>query len=234
MVRKAGSGGPTGPGGVPHAAEDHRRVVKFPAVAAGILLGGLVFVCAAPSSPRAESAAPAPAAVIDALDQTLVGVMKDALKLGYQGRYAALEPIIERTFNIKLMTQLVVGPAWAGWTQGQRDQVSDAFRRFITATYARRFDGYSGEDFVIDGERESPNGTVVTTRLIRPSDPAITINYLIRDNGEGAARVVDVYLTGTISELATRRSEFSAVLEHDGFAGLLAALDKKAGSPPVP
>jgi phospholipid transport system substrate-binding protein len=52
----------------------------------------------------------------------------------------------------------------------------------------------------------------------------------MRDNGAGAAQVVDVFLTGTISELATRRSEFGAVLQRDGFDGLLALLEKKGNN----
>jgi phospholipid transport system substrate-binding protein len=191
----------------------------------------LVLSCSALSLPgRADPAPTASVTMIDGLDHNLLGVMKQATKLGYQGRYTLLEPVIKQTFNLPLMTQLVVGPAWTGWTQNQRDEVTDAFRRFITATYARRFDGFSGEDFVIDGERQGSNGTIVMTRLVRPHDPAVAINYLVRDNGEAAPQVVDVYLTGTISELATRHSEFGAVLEHDGYAGLLAALDKKADS----
>jgi phospholipid transport system substrate-binding protein len=191
----------------------------------------LVLFGAAVSRPiHAEPAPTPPIKTIDALDQSLLGVMKQATNLGYQGRYSLLEPVIKQAFNLPLMTQLVVGPAWTGWTQSQRDEVTDAFRRFITATYARRFDGFSGEDFVIDGERQGPNGTIVMTRLVRPHDPAVAINYLVRDKADAAPQVVDVYLTGTISELATRHSEFGAVLEHDGYAGLLAALDKKADS----
>jgi phospholipid transport system substrate-binding protein len=197
-------------------------MVKFPWAAGALAL----LFCAVPIGAHAEPAGNA--AVIDTLDHALLNVMKDAAKLGYQGRYGALEPVIERTFNVPLMTQLIVGPAWTSWTPDQRDAMSDAFRRFITATYARRFDGYSGEDFVIDGARDGPNGTIILTRLTRPHDPAVSINYLLRDNGAGVPQVVDVYLTGTISELATRHSEFGAVLQHEGYAGLLAELEKKA------
>jgi phospholipid transport system substrate-binding protein len=215
------------------------RIINF-CLRAGA--AALAFAAVAESPAWAEPEAPAqqageakaPQTVIDGLDHTLLGVMKDATKLGYHGRYTALEPIIQRTFNVPLMTELVVGQAWGTWTKEQHDQVSDAFRRFITATYARRFDGYSGGGFVIAGARQAVNGTIVMTRLTRPDDKPVTINYLMRDNGEGSPRVVDVYLTGTISELATRHSEFSAVLEHDGFAGLLAALDKKANSQAMP
>ena len=167
------------------------------ALAAVLALGTGGALAAVP----AASAATTPQPVIDGFDHKLLGVMKDAEKLGYQGRYDLLRPIIEETFNVRLMTQLIVGTAW---------------------------NGYSGEDFVVDGDRPGANGTVVLTRLTRPKDPAVTINYLVRNNDAGVPQVVDVYLTGTISELATRRSEFSAVLQHDGYKGLLTALDKKA------
>jgi ABC-type transporter MlaC component len=36
-----------------------------------------------------------------------------------------------------------------------------------------------------------------------------------------------VFLTGTISELATRRSEFTAVIQRDGFDGLVDALETR-------
>jgi phospholipid transport system substrate-binding protein len=178
---------------------------------------------------RADDAA---TASIDALDHALLDVMKNAAKLGYQGRYDTLKPILLRTFDLPRMTQLVVGAAWVNWSETDRNQVTDAFSRFVIATYARRFDGYSGENFVLDGERQSPNGAIVLTHLTLPKDPSITINYLMHDNGSGNPQVIDVYLTGTISQLAQFRSEFSALLEHDGgVKGLIAALDKKADNP---
>jgi phospholipid transport system substrate-binding protein len=169
-----------------------------------------------------------PVPVIDAFDQTLLSVMMNAEQLGYEGRYKNLEPAIKRTFNVPLMTKIVVGTKWNDWSQDQRDHVTDAFGRFIIATYARRFDGYSGEKFVIDAERPTNGGVLVVTRLTRPADPPITLTYLTRQNGEGTPQVVDVFLTGTISELATRRSEFGAVLQRNGYDGLLATLEKKA------
>ena len=174
---------------------------------------------------QAEDAA---TTVIDTLDHALLDVMKNAAKLGYQGRYDTLKPILLSSYDLPRMTQLVVGSAWTGWSETDRSRVTDAFTRFVIATYARRFDGYSGEDFVIDGERPSPNGAIVLTHLTRPKDPSITINYLMRDKGDTGPQVIDVYLTGTISQLAQFRSEFSAILAHDGVNGLIAALEKKA------
>jgi phospholipid transport system substrate-binding protein len=49
----------------------------------------------------------------------------------------------------------------------------------------------------------------------------------MRRNGE-EWQISDVYLEGTISELATRRSEFSAILRDRGIAGLIVELNKKS------
>jgi len=42
------------------------------------------------------------------------------------------------------------------------------------------------------------------------------------------ALISDIYLDGAISEVATRRSEFAAILKSDGIDGLIAALNRKA------
>jgi phospholipid transport system substrate-binding protein len=40
-------------------------------------------------------------------------------------------------------------------------------------------------------------------------------------------RIADVYLDGTLSELATRRPEFSSIIRAQAIDGLVAALNKK-------
>ena len=39
--------------------------------------------------------------------------------------------------------------------------------------------------------------------------------------------ISDVYLDGAISEVATRRSEFAAILKTEGIDGLISALNRK-------
>jgi len=40
-------------------------------------------------------------------------------------------------------------------------------------------------------------------------------------------QIADVYLNGTISQLATQRSEFHSILQREGVNGLITALDRK-------
>jgi phospholipid transport system substrate-binding protein len=50
---------------------------------------------------------------------------------------------------------------------------------------------------------------------------------MMHRNGEGWL-ISDIYLDSAISEVATRRSEFAAILRSDGIDGLIAALNRKA------
>ena len=75
---------------------------------------------------------------------TLLANMRSGSSLGAAGRYARIEPVVRRAFDIPFMTRLAVGPEWASLTEAQRQQVSQAFERYVAAVYAERFDNYSG------------------------------------------------------------------------------------------
>jgi phospholipid transport system substrate-binding protein len=49
---------------------------------------------------------------------------------------------------------------------------------------------------------------------------------LMRQN-RGAWQISDVYLDGTISQVAVQRSEFSSILRREGVDGLVMALNRK-------
>jgi phospholipid transport system substrate-binding protein len=130
------------------------------------------------------------------------------------------------TFDVPFMTRLSVGPPWAKLSPDEKRRAGQAFARYITTNYASEFDGYSGERFEIIGEQRIPHATVVRTQIVKPDGDRVTINYALHDN-DTSWQIRDVYLAGTISELATRRSEFTSVIRRDGAQGLLQLLDRR-------
>lgn len=171
---------------------------------------------------------PAAAAVVEQLNATLLSVMKDAETLGYQGRYDRLAPVLAQTFDFDFMARFVLGPGWQDLTPEDQQRWIAAFTKVTDATYAGRFTGWGGEEFKLLGQEVAPQDTVfVKTVLDRPKDEDVELTYRLRKTGAGW-RVVDIYQKGTVSELALRRSEYSAVLKRDGFAKLLETVDAKA------
>jgi phospholipid transport system substrate-binding protein len=153
--------------------------------------------------------------------------MKQAKELGVKGRYDKLSPVLAKTYDLPLMTRIAVGPNWATLTPEQQKAVVAAFTRMTTATYASRFDGFSGEQFVILQTVDQKNGDkIVKTQIIQSNGKPVALSYLVRNTGSDW-RIIDVYLNGTISELANRRAEFGAVLKSGGADGLVSSLNKQ-------
>ncbi|MBB3898402.1 ABC transporter substrate-binding protein [Roseococcus suduntuyensis] len=155
-----------------------------------------------------------PAQVIEGFHATLINLMRQARQLGVRGRYAQLEPVMGRVFDLPAMTRIAVGPPWTGFSPEDQAALTNAFTRWSIATYANRFDGYSGETFQTLGSQAVNNGTLVRTQLNRTGgEGPVLLSYLLRGT---PPRVVDIYLTGTISELASRRAEFTSLIREGG------------------
>ena len=64
-------------------------------------------------------------------------------------------------------------------------------------------------------------------QIIKANGEPVKVDYIMHRSGESWL-ISDIYLDGAISEVATRRSEFAAILKSDGIDGLIAALNRKA------
>lgn len=191
------------------------------------VLLGASFAAALPGLAVAADGVSSPTAVIAGFYDVLLATMKQGPSLGFLGRRDRLAPAIRRVFDLPLMTRLMVGPQWLGLAPQQQQKLIAAFSDFSIAVYASRFDDYSGERFEVDPSTKSTqNGVIVHTKLVKSDGEPVTLNYLMHGNG-GAWQIVDVYLSGTVSELATRRSEFASVMRRGGAEALVDVLQKK-------
>jgi phospholipid transport system substrate-binding protein len=189
-------------------------------------VAGMLLVAAA-VAPLPGRAAPASGSdTVRSFYDALLVTMKNGQELGESGRYARLKPVIERTFDVPLMARLAVGPLWPSLAGPEQAQFVQALGRYISAIYADRFDSYSGEQLVVDDEKPMASGVIVQSRIVKSDGKPVNIDYLMRKNG-GVWQIADVYLDGTISELATRRSEFAGILRSGGIDALIAALNRK-------
>jgi phospholipid transport system substrate-binding protein len=159
--------------------------------------------------------------------QVLLTTMKNARTLGESGRYATLAPVVNSLFDVSSMARLAVGSTWDTMPATQQWQITTAFARYVSATYADRFSDYSGQELQVTGDEPYAGGVIVETRITRAGHEPVTINYMMHQH-RGVWQISDVYLDGTISQLATQRSEFHSILAREGVSGLISALARKA------
>jgi phospholipid transport system substrate-binding protein len=195
-------------------------------------LTALIFLFALAVSGRSQPAAPAvgvdaPATAKELCD-ALITAMKKGSSLDFAARRDLLAPVIQRDYDLPFMTRIVVGAAWRNFSAENRQKLVEAFSAFSIATYAQRFNSYSGEHFEVDpSPTQLSNGDcIVHTKLFTGDPEPVQLDYLMRKRGD-RWQIIDVYLSGTISEMAARRSEYSAVLRQGGAPALIDLLTKK-------
>jgi phospholipid transport system substrate-binding protein len=171
---------------------------------------------------------PTPAAPVQGLCDALIAVMKQGGAKTFEDREAALAPEVRQDFDLAAMTRIIVGPPWKGLSPADKRDVTDAFSDYSVANYAQRFRSYSGERFDVDPAPSAlPSGDCIVHTKLHTADPEpVQLDYLMRLR-DGRWRIIDVFLSGTISELAARRSEYSLVLRTGGAQALVDLLRRK-------
>jgi phospholipid transport system substrate-binding protein len=187
-------------------------------------------VAMVPATAMAQAADPA-LQTIEGLNNGLLGIMKAGAGAGLSARARQIGPAIDRAFDIPLMTRLSVGPAWNGFSPSDQQALVSAFRAVTVAQFAKNFDGYEGERFTVVPQVET-RGTdkLVRTSLGKPGGGQESLNYRLR-MGNGQWKVIDVYFRNSISQLATKRSDYASVVASGGAPALIQHLNRLAANP---
>jgi phospholipid transport system substrate-binding protein len=191
-----------------------------------VLLSVAVAAIAAALPIRAE-------ALDTALEQPLrdlYGALEAAMRAGpstpFPQRFEALEPVVDRVFDLETVLKVSIGLRWDNLNPAVRARLLNVFRRFTIATYVANFDKYDGERFqILPGERASGADRIVQTQIISGGD-RIRLDYVMRAGGDGW-RVVDVLFEGSISRVAVQRSDFRKILAGGDAEALIASLGRK-------
>jgi phospholipid transport system substrate-binding protein len=188
-----------------------------------IILALLVLLLLVPAvAPAADTAAK----VVEVLHSELLIVMKQAKKLGYAGRYQRLAPTVTASYDFPYISKVVVGRYWRSFTAEQKSQFIDIFSKLSIATYANRFDGYTGERFKTISEEELKRGhCLVKTVLIKANGEEIELDYILHQNN-AQWRIINVIAEG-VSDLSLKRADYTSYLKRYSFDALLEKLSEK-------
>ena len=166
-------------------------------------------------------------ATIAKLNDTLLAVLKNAETLGFQGRLEKLKPAVADAFDLPFMAEKSIGRYWKPLSDADKARWVALFQDYTAATYAGNFDHFGNQRFEISGEEPSQNDTtVVHTVLVDPGSENTALDYRLHQTPKGP-KVIDIYLKGTVSQLALQRSDFTSVLERGGLDGLTTTIRSK-------
>ncbi|MDD1613367.1 MAG: ABC transporter substrate-binding protein [Methylococcaceae bacterium] len=164
--------------------------------------------------------------VVDKFQTELIAVMKNGKQLGYAGRYDKLYEPVSNSHDLTKIARIVVGKEWEKLSEDQQQKLVDVFIRLSVASYAHNFKDYSGESFVFDSEEETTRGGVVVhSHFIIPDDKPVKFDYMLKEKGN-SWRIINIIANG-VSDLALKRSEYTTILQREGFDALIAKINEK-------
>ena len=150
------------------------------------------------------------AASVDRFHVVLIEAMQTE---GFARRTALLKPAVADFFDLGSVARISVGPSWRQLAEERRSAFVALMHRLITATYADRFDGYSGQSFVHVETLSASTGPVVKTLLNRASGEPVNLDYYFR-GGQAFNVVAD-----GVSDLSLRRADYAGIIREEGLQG---------------
>jgi phospholipid transport system substrate-binding protein len=164
--------------------------------------------------------------VVEKFQSDLIAVMKDGKALGYAGRYEKLKDPVSNSHELTKIARIVVGKEGEKLSEEQQQKLVDVFSRLSIASYAHNFKDFSGESFVFDSEEETTRGGVVVhSHLIIPDEKPVKFDYMLKEKGN-SWRIINIIANG-VSDLALKRSEYTTILQREGFDALIAKINEK-------
>ncbi len=169
-----------------------------------------------------------PAGFVAAVGERVVEVL-DAQGLEPDQRSRRFRDIFAGALDLDNMARRALGRHWRIASDAQRDRYIALFRNYVVNLHAVQLGGYAGESFtVLRQQRLREKESLVIAHIKRQYGPPLSMNFRVRQMND-RLRIIDVTIAG-VSLIVTKRSEFDAIIRHEGLPGLLRRLDQKQAS----
>jgi len=143
-----------------------------------------------------------------------------------------VQSVISNTYNIERMLALIIGEVWKKSISKDQMALKKVFEEYIAKNYILRFKNIESLEFgKLEINQAGKNYRMAKTKLIINSKDIVPLNYLL-DQTNNSWKIFDVLIDGSISEIATKKSEFKSFTNQEDLKPLLEALQKKNSTLP--
>lgn len=134
---------------------------------------------------------------------------------------------IKRSYDVEKMLDLIIGSNWENIDKNTKNELIKTFEEFIAKNYIRRFIKIKKPNFEqVSKKKINDDYFMIRVNLQIDEKEVIPIHYLLNQK-EGNLKIFDILLDGSISEIATKKSEFIKFITNGDLNKLIDALKKK-------
>lgn len=133
---------------------------------------------------------------------------------------------VKQNYNSEKMLSMIIGNQWKNVGNEKRKEIINVFEEYIAKNYVRRFNKIKDFTFVENKEQNVGKFVMVRSNLVIGKEEKVSISYLL-SNDKNVWKIFDVLLAGSVSEIATKKSEFRSFIKGRNIDPLIDALKKK-------
>lgn len=168
--------------------------------------------CLAAAIPAAAQAQGGAVAAITSYNQGINAIETAGGTLS--ARADRFEPLVAKNYDMPMIAQLVVGPAWTQASAAERVSAIRALTRHSAVSLARSFKGPGATAFTVDPTPIQRGGATVVKVKVGTD----TLLYRMRGN-----RILDV-ISGGVSQLSLQRADLAGTLSAGGVPAMVKKL----------
>ena len=133
--------------------------------------------------------------------------------------------LIDHTYDSEKMLKLIIGADWKKLESEKKKELIIAFKKYISQNYLKRFSKIKEVSFENEEKEKISSGLFLIKSNLVIKKENISIDYLLSFN-KNSWKIFDVLLDGSISEIATKKSEFRTFIKEKKIDSLIDALEK--------
>jgi phospholipid transport system substrate-binding protein len=155
---------------------------------------------------------------------TVLGILRNA-KIPLEEKKNRVESIAYERFDFELMSRLVLARNWQKFSDKQKRDFVDAFKKHLSATYRDTLNTFRDESIEIGSSRLEKNDDVTVMTIVKGSTDTTKVDYRMR-KGDKGWRGIDVIIEG-VSLVQNFRSQAQEIVSTEGPDGLIKKLRAK-------
>lgn len=137
-----------------------------------------------------------------------------------------MKVLVKRTYNTRKMTAMIIGKNWKNIKNEKKTELITVMEEYIASNYISRFSKISKVNFNNHNVRKIQKDFKIVNTELKINNDIVNIDYLLF-NTDGEWKIFDVLLDNSVSEVATKKSEFNNFISGQNIDKLINAIKKK-------
>ena len=154
---------------------------------------------------------------VDELHESLIKISDKTIN---SDNLAMIDDVVKNSYDLEKMGKIIIGIDWKQMDTKTQKEFINVFKRFISVNYFRRFNKINELNFENQTVTDIENKFKLARVLLTADKEKIKIDYLLGFKNE-KWKIFDVLLDGSISEVATKKSDFKKIIKEEGVSGLV-------------